>query len=147
MKLIIASDHAGFKLKNSIRKRLKKEGFEVDDLGAKNDVEKVDFPDYAFALGKKVVAENTRGVLVCGTGAGVCIAANKVKGVRAVLVYSEQEAADAMVHNNANVLCFNGYRTKPGKAMKMIHAWLNATFDASERRLRRLQKISDFENG
>ncbi|MFH1779718.1 MAG: RpiB/LacA/LacB family sugar-phosphate isomerase [Candidatus Micrarchaeota archaeon] len=144
--IYLGSDHAGFKLKKSIVEWLSKKKIVFQDLGVSSETKKVDYPDYAFAVGRKVTEKKALGILVCGTGAGVCIAANKVKGVRAVLVYSNQEAKNAKIHNNANVLCFNAYKTKPKNAFGMINAWLDAKFDSSERRVKRLKKISRFES-
>jgi ribose 5-phosphate isomerase B len=146
MKIYIASDHAGFKLKSSLVRLLKEKGLKVEDLGVDTDNEKVDYPDFAFKLGEEVAKENSQGILVCGTGTGVAIAANKVKGIRAAQVYDVQSARDAKIHNNANVITLSGYRFTPEQAWELIDAWLSAVFEDEERRTRRVKKITDYEN-
>src|SRR3989344_3179017 len=143
-RIFIASDHAGFKLKQGLVELLKEKGFEAVDLGVETDSEKVDYPEFAFKLGERVAKENGQGILVCGTGTGVAIAANKVKGIRAAQVYDVQSAKDAKIHNNANVITLGGYRFTPEKAWELIDAWLAATFENEERRVRRVRKIADY---
>ncbi|MFH1056582.1 MAG: RpiB/LacA/LacB family sugar-phosphate isomerase [Candidatus Micrarchaeota archaeon] len=145
-RILIASDHAGFKLKNALAGLLEKKGYAVEDLGVDSDAEKVDYPDFSFKLGEKVAKENAQGVLVCGTGAGVAIAANKVKGVRAAQAYDIQSARDAKIHNNANVITLSGYRFTAEQALELVEAWLSSEFENEERRTRRVRKITDYEN-
>lgn len=144
--LLIASDHAGFKLKQSLSKLLKEKGFDVQDLGVDSDETKVDYPDFAFKLGEQAVKQNVPGILICGTGTGVAIAANKVKGVRAAQVYDVQSAKDAKIHNNANIITFGEYRFSAEQALELVNAWLSAKFENEERRVRRVKKISDYES-
>lgn len=143
MRLYLAADHGGFELKELLKPFLAEKGLDVIDLGT-NSKDSVDYPDFALELGKKVAGENVLGVLICGTGIGMSIAANKVKGVRAALAYDENTAKLAKEHNNANVLCLGGRTTTPGNAEKILSAWLDAKFQG-DRHERRVNKIDSFK--
>jgi len=142
MKIIIGSDHAGFLLKEKLKKWLDKKKIIYEDMGAKTLDLKDDYPDYAKKVAKKVSKDkNSKGILVCGSGIGMSIAANKVKGVRAVAPYDMYSAKISRKDNNTNVLCL-GQRTFPLlKAQKITSAWLSTSF-ARGRHLRRVNKIS-----
>lgn len=143
-KIAIAADHAGFELKEKIKEHLKSSGYEVLDLGTK-DTESVDYPDYAEKLALKIsTGEVLEGVLCCGTGIGMSIAANKFSGVRAAVAVNEFMARMAKEHNNANVLCLSGRLTDPETAKKLVDVWLNAKFEGG-RHERRIRKISEIE--
>ena len=144
MKIAIASDHAGYKLKEYLRKILEKEGYEVADLGTYSS-ESVDYPDYATKLAK-LVSKNLveKGILICGTGIGMSIAANKFPGVRAAVCWSEETAALSRRHNDANILCLGGRVLKPEKAAKILKIWLSTEFEGG-RHFRRIQKIKKIE--
>jgi ribose 5-phosphate isomerase B len=143
-KIAIASDHAGFELKEKIKEFLKTKGYEVLDLGTDN-AESVDYPDYAEKLAIKVSSgEISEGILCCGTGIGMSIAANKVPGVRAAVAVNEFMARMAKEHNNANVLCLSGRLTDPDTAKNLVDIWLNAKFEGG-RHERRVKKIADIE--
>ncbi len=145
MKIAIGSDHAGFKLKEEIKKFLEEKGMEVIDFGT-NFEERVDYPDYAIPLAESVAkGEEDLGILICGTGIGMSIAANKVKGIRASLVSDVYSAHSAREHNNANVLCMGGRVLGTELAKEITNAWLNAKF-LGGRHERRINKIAEYEN-
>lgn len=144
MKIAIASDHAGFELKEKIKEHLKSSGYEVVDLGT-DSTDSVDYPDFAEKLALKISAgEVPEGILCCGTGIGMSIAANKVPGVRAGVAVNEFMARMAREHNNANVLCLSGRITDSETAKKLVDVWLNAKFEGG-RHERRVRKISELE--
>jgi len=146
MKVYIGSDHAGFPLKESLVEHLKMAGHEVVDLGVFTDEKKVDYPDLAKAVAEKVRDDaDSRGVLVCGTGIGVAIAANKVKGIRAANVHDVTEARFARLHNNANIVTV-GQRTLGAETAKdVVDTFLVTEFEGG-RHEARVQKITAMEN-
>jgi ribose 5-phosphate isomerase B len=145
MKVALGADHGGFDLKEKIRQHLVDHGISVDDLGTHSS-EVVDYPDYALAVGQRVAAQRAdRGILVCGSGIGMAIAANKIQGVRAVNGHSEVEAQLSREHNNANVLTLGGRTLNEASALKIVDRWLNTEFSGDGRHLRRLEKISEIE--
>ena len=140
-RVAIGSDHAGLSLRAEIAKAIRERGLEVIDLGPAGH-ESVDYPDYA----QKVCAELTAGraqlgVLVCGTGLGMCIAANKLHGIRAVLCHSEFEARMGRAHNDANVLCLGERTTGPGLGASILTAFLDGFFEGG-RHQRRVEKLN-----
>ncbi len=142
----IASDHAGFPLKEFLKGLLVKRGYEVADFGCSRE-DSVDYPDYAYALARKVAGgEIPRGVLVCGTGIGMSIAANKVKGIRAALCWDEYTAKMSRNHNDANILCLGGRILAPEQAKQILKVWLEESFQGGKHR-RRLEKIGKIERG
>jgi len=145
MKLYIASDHAGVKMKCEIVKYLEKKGIDYEDLGSFNPENHDDYPDYAFTLAKKVVKNKGKGVLICGTGTGMVIAANKVKGVRAALAYDDYSAKMAKHDNDVNILCLRGRKFSLSKAKKILNKWLNTKFSGLSRHKRRIDKIKKYE--
>ncbi len=123
-KLVIASDHGGIDLKNELVSRLRDAGYDVTDLGT-HTTDSVNYPDYAFEAAKKVASgEFSHGILVCGTGIGMSIAANKVHGVYCAKVNSEEEGRLAAEHNHANMLALGGRTTHPDTAWAAVHGWL-----------------------
>lgn len=138
MKVYIGSDHAGFRLKQAVKKWLKS----YEDLGAfeynKND----DYPVFAAKVGKKVAETNSRGILICGSGHGVCIAANKVKGIRAAAVNNTFDAKITRQHNDANVLCLSGWKMSNAKARNIINVFLKTKFTNAARHKRRINLIN-----
>lgn len=144
-KIYAGSDHAGFSLRHRLIAHLRAAGHTVEDLGTATDAS-CDYPDYAAAVGRAVSGEaGAVGLLVCGTGMGVCIAANKIHGVRAVDAWNVEAAKISRNHNDANVLCL-GARTLPeGEALEIADAWLAAPFDGGERHARRVEKIAALE--
>ena len=144
MKIVIASDHAGLALKAELLELMRGKGHTVDDLGAFSG-ESVDYPDFASRASKAVAGgEADRGVLVCGTGIGMSIVANKHKGVRAALCTSEFEARMSSAHNDANVLCLGQRVVGGGLARAILEAFLEQPFEGG-RHEKRVQKIRDVE--
>ena len=144
MRLAIASDHGGFELKQHLVGALGRAGHHVADLGSQ-DGESVDYPDFAERVGHAIAGGDAdAGVLVCGSGIGLSIAANQVPGIRAAVVQDVEHARLAREHNDANVLCIGGRFTAAPLAEDMIAAWLGATC-TGERHQRRLGKIAEIE--
>ena len=140
MKIAIASDHAGFQLKGSLTKWITELGHEVLDLGP-SDETSVDYPDYAYKLGYAVTdGKADRGILLCGTGIGMCIAANKVDGIIAANVHDTFTARMAAQHNNANVICIGARVTGQSVAEEMVKTWLDTQFEGG-RHERRVNKL------
>lgn len=144
--IYIGADHAGFNLKEEIKKYLGELGREVEDLGNKEMEPKDDYPDFAFAVAKKTAETNQKGILVCATGIGMAIAANKIKGARATICCDEFMAKQAREHNNVNVLCLGGKVMDIESAKKIVRIWLEADFTGEERHVRRLGKIEEVGN-
>jgi len=143
-RIIAASDHAGLALRAEAVKVARGLGFEVEDLGPATG-ESVDYPDYARQVAEAVAAGRGRlGILVCGTGIGMSIAANKVRGVRAALCTTELEARMARAHNDANVLCLGERVVGLGLGAAIVKAFLEASFEGG-RHERRVRKIADLE--
>ena len=138
--IVIASDHAGFKLKEFIKRFLLKKGKKVLDLGTKNN-NSVDYPDFAHLLSKKMKNNvNQFGVLICGSGIGMDMTANKHKNIRAALCYNLKSTRLSRKHNNANVMTLGARLTKKNVALKCVDAFLNTKFKGG-RHLRRIKKI------
>ena len=139
--IAIACDHGGFELKQEIMGYLESKGVEYKDFGI-TKIESVDYPDYAKPVCKSVLdGETTEGILICGTGIGISMAANKVKGIRAALCHDCFSAEATKLHNNANVLCLGGRVVGPGLAIKIVDTFLNTPFSNDERHIRRINKI------
>lgn len=142
----IASDHRGFEVKGKIIKYLSDNGILFQDLGPFEYKEDDDYPFYAFEVAKNVVEKKGMGILVCRSGAGMTIAANKVMGGRAVLVESLEEAQLSRQDDDANILVLNTYNFDPEKDFEILNTWLNTPFSNEERHVRRLKEITDYEN-
>jgi ribose 5-phosphate isomerase B len=141
MKIAIGADHAGFKLKEELKMHLISQNIEVRDFGT-NAETSCDYPDYAFPVAEAVAAgEFDRGILICGSGVGVCIAANRVKGIRAVNAYNEEIAKQSRDHGDCNILAFGGKYILPDLAKKIADIWLKTPFSGEERHLRRINKM------
>ena len=139
-KVILASDHAGFKLKEEIKKFLIKKRKKVLDLGTKN-TSSVDYPDYAHLLSKKMKkSENQFGILICGSGIGMSMVANKYKNIRAALCYDTKSTKLSRQHNNANVMTIGARLIKKNIALKCVSTFLETDFNRG-RHLRRIKKI------
>jgi ribose 5-phosphate isomerase B len=144
MKIAIGSDHGGYSLKESIKEHLQKKGIEVKDFGAYSE-ESCDYPDFAEAVGEAVVAKKfQRGIVICGTGIGISIAANKIPGIRCALVGDCFSARATREHNDANVLALGARVIGTGLALEIVDIWLGTEFQG-ERHQRRIDKISDIE--
>ncbi|MEW5975021.1 MAG: ribose 5-phosphate isomerase B [Acidobacteriota bacterium] len=145
MRVVVGADHAGYPLKERLVEFLRKLGHAVEDLGTYND-DPVDYPDYAKAVGEAVIAGRAdRGLLVCGSGVGACITANKLPGIRACLCMDTYTARQGVQHDDVNVLCLGGRVIGPELAMEILRAWLDARFTGEERHQRRLAKIVQIE--
>ena len=146
MKIFIGADHAGFKLKEHLKKFLKSEGHQINDRGNLILEPKDDYPDFAAKVSREVVKfKESKGILVCGSAEGICIAANKIKGIRAVAVWSLKNAKLSREHNDANVLCLSGWEISSKKAEQITLSWLSTKFSGEERHKRRIKKIKELE--
>jgi ribose 5-phosphate isomerase B len=153
--IYLGSDHGGFALKQKIKDFLKKEGYEFDDLGNVADDKSDDYPDYAFPVAERVGQadpknifwkERPKGILICKSAAGVVIAANKVKNVRAVAAFDVKSAVHSRKDNDANILALSALWTKEKEAEMIVKAWLTTEFSNAERHIRRINKIKEYEN-
>src|SRR5262245_49236668 len=146
MRVVIGSDHAGFELKEHLKAFLREMGNTVVDLGTHSD-DPVDYPDYAAVVGRAVVAgEADRGVLVCGSGVGASVAANKIPGVRAGLCHDVYSANQGVEHDDMNVLVLGARAIGPDAAGELTRAFLGAKFLGEDRHVRRLNKIRALES-
>jgi len=145
MRIAIGSDHRGVELKKTIINRLEETGHECQDFGS-YDTESVDFPDFAMKVAEGVAGGNfERGILICDTGIGMCIASNKVKGIRAALCYNVFNARRARQHNDANILCLGGGENQlQDPVAEIVDAFLNTEFEGG-RHQRRIDKIKAME--
>lgn len=147
MKIVIGSDHAGFALKATVLQHVSKLGHDVVDVGSHDD-QPVDFPDVARRLGETLArGEAQRGIMVCGTGVGAAIAANKMRGIRAAVCHDVHSAHQSVEHDDVNVMCLGAKIVGAWLACDLISAYLGATFSADEDVRRRVRKLSDLENG
>lgn len=145
LRIAIGCDHAGLGLKKEIVSLLTEMSVRVQDFGC-SDTWPVDYPDVARPVAEAVAAGDfARGILICGTGIGMCISANKVKGIRAALCHDIFSAHSSREHNDANVLCLGQRVIGVGPAQDIVKAWLAADFSGEERHGRRIQKISEIE--
>jgi ribose 5-phosphate isomerase B len=146
MKLAIGADHAGYPLKEEVRGYLERLGHEVIDLGAFN-TEPSDYPDFAEAVGRALIAGRAeRGILICGSGVGVCVAANKLPGIRACMCHDHYSAHQGVEHDNMNVLVLGARIIGSALAFDLVAAFLDAKFQAQEERfMRRLNKVMAIE--
>jgi ribose 5-phosphate isomerase B len=145
MKIAVGSDHGGFELKEAVKEYLKEKNYEVTDFGACN-TESVDYPE----IGEKVAlsvknGESNRGIIVCGTGLGISISANKIPGIRAALVSDTFSAKMSRAHNDANILALGGRVLGLDLALEIVDVWLHTEFEGG-RHERRVNKIKDLEN-
>lgn len=146
MRVVIASDHAGFVLKSAITKALQRGEHEVLDLGTYGD-QPVDYPDFAVLLGEALLdGRADRGILLCGSGVGACITANKIVGVYACLCHDTYSAHQGVEHDNMNVLCLGGRIVGEALAIEIVNAFLSAVFSQEGRHLRRVGKMLQVEN-
>ena len=142
-KIIIGSDHGGFNLKQKIIEHLKSNGYEIDNVGCFSE-ESCDYPVIAKQVCEKVTSENTLGILVCGTGLGMSIYANKVKGIRASHCTDTFSARLTRQHNDSNILCLGERITGSGLALDIVDEWLNASFEGG-RHQRRVDMINELD--
>lgn len=143
-KIVIGSDHGGYALKGAIINHLKKKKYEVIDVGTYSE-DRVDYPDFAEKAARMVASKEVKmGILICKTGIGMCISANKIKGIRAANVHDIDTAKLSKEHNNANILTLGSVVLEPEEAIEVVESWLNAKF-VGGRHKRRIKKISKLE--
>ncbi len=141
MRIAIGADHGGFKLKEIIKAYLKRKKIDFQDLGTSSE-ESCDYPDFGYLVAEAVArGDYDRGILFCGSGVGMAVVANKVKGIRAVNAYDTYSAKQSRRHGDANVLALGGRRLTRAKATKIVDTWLKTEFSGEERHLRRIRKI------
>ncbi len=152
MRVVIGADHGGFELKEQLKKFLKAGGYEIEDAGSLKMDGNDDYPDFARKVaeavgkeGREIGQRNVMGILVCRSAAGMVIAANKVRGVRAVAAFDETSAIHSRQHNDANVLALSGDWLEAGAARNVLKAWLEAPYSNEARHTRRLKKILEME--
>ncbi len=144
--VVVAADHGGFALKQALVPLLQGDGHKVIDLGAKEFVQDDDYPDYAEKLAKEINTGNARrGILICGSGAGACITANKIPGIRASVCHDTYSARQAVEDDNMNVLCLGARVLGLSLALELSKAFLSASFRDEPRYRRRLEKITEIE--
>ena len=145
MRIAFSADHAGYLLKDELAAKLAGQGYEIVDLGT-NTAAPVDYPDSAEAVAACLTADHAdRGIIVCGSGAGVSIAANKFPGIRAAVCHDTYTAHQAVEHDDMNVLCLGSRVIGASLAQDIVTAFLGATFSGESRHLRRLEKVNSFE--
>lgn len=145
MRISIGADHRGYQLKERLVPWLKSQGYEVTDEGA-GTTDSVDYPDYAAKVAAKVSSgQADRGILVCATGVGMCITANKVHGVRATTCADEEVARLSRQHNDVNVICLSGDRLDEPAAQRVLDTWLDTEFEGGRHAVR-VEKIADIEH-
>ena len=145
MILVVASDHAGVTLKQHVAEVLRKLGHQVTDLGS-NSPDPVDYPDYAEKVANAVLrGEAERAILICGSGAGACVAANKFKGIRAATCHDSFSARQCVEDDDCNVMCLGARVVGPELAVELVRIYVEAKFSGADRHRRRLAKIAKFE--
>ena len=145
MAIAVAADHGGFHLKTLLVAFLKELGQEVMDLGT-NSENPVDYPDCARAVAQEILSKKAeKGILICGSGVGACVAANKFPGIRAALCHDTYSAHQGVEHDNINVLCLGARVIGPELAKEVVRVWLAASFSGAERHRRRVAKIGEIE--
>jgi len=144
--IYIGADHGGFKFKEKIKEFLKKSEIEFEDLGNLVYDPHDDFPIFAFKVAEKVAQTGEKGILICTTGLGMAMAANKIRGIRAVSVTTKKAAQQSREHLNANILCLGANFVSFSAAKKIIRIWLNTNFIQAEKYIRRLKQIEEKEN-
>lgn len=144
MKIYIAADHAGYELKNQLREHLTHQGYDVEDVGAMTLDEDDDYPKYAYAAAIKLIAgEDDKAVMICGSGQGMSIAANRVRGIRAALAWDQNSARAAKHDDDANVLVLPARFINEADAADMVDAWLKTEFGKDKKYHRRLDEIEE----
>lgn len=147
MKVVLASDHGGFNLKEALKQHLLTQGYEVEDAGAHQLDPADDYPDFMYPAAQTIGLDNdARGIFFCRSGAGAAIVANKVKDVRAVVAHTKEEAIHAREHNDANVVAISSDTVTAEGARDIITAFLSTSFSGDDRHLRRLKKIMKIDN-
>lgn len=147
MQFGVAADHAGYELKGKLLERMKERGYQVQDFGACSYNQEDDYPDVLVPLARAVAdGKVDRGVVICGSGVGACVASNKVRGVRACLVMDSYTARQGVEHGNLNMLCLGGRVVGIELAWEVVKTFLDAEFDGGARHCRRINKVGDLED-
>lgn len=147
MRVAVGADHAGYPLNEKIIAELKKLNHDVIDFGTHDGAQPDDYPDYAFKVAQSVQSgEAERGILICGSGVGASVAANKLQGIRACLCHDTYSAHQGVEHDNINILCLGARIVGSELALELVRAFLNANFTGEERHVRRLAKIAAIED-
>lgn len=146
-RIYVGADHAGWEVKEAIEHTLKEAGYSVIDMGNQNLVEHDDYPDFGHAVAKRVVTDpGSRGIVACGNAQGICIVANKVKGVRAATGFNAEVAKTSRTDDDSNILCLPGRFVSPKDAKRIVQTWLDTPFSGEDRHVRRLDKVARIEN-
>ena len=146
-KIYLGSDHAGFLLKEKIKDFLKSSGYIYEDIGPQEYVAGDDYPDYAVLVANQVSETKSLGILICASGVGMCITANKIRGIRAVNAYNAKIAQKSREHNDTNILCLGQDYLDTDTAIEIVKIWLLTDASLEEKHRRRVSKISGAENG
>ena len=145
MKIVLGADHAGYELKEAMATRLVDSGYQIVDVGT-HSTDSVDYPDVADALGRAVLdGKAERGILICGSGAGASIAANKLKGIRATVAHDVYTAHQSVEHDDVNVLTLGARVVGSAQAWELVQSFVNARFSGDERHIRRVNKVKALE--
>jgi ribose 5-phosphate isomerase B len=145
--IYVGADHAGWKMKETVEEQLKDEGYKVVDMGNQNLVNDDDYPDFGYAVAKRVVADpGSHGIVLCGNAQGICIVSNKVKGVRAATGFNAEAAKTTREDDDSNILCLPARFLKPKDAKSIVSTWLATPFSGAERHVRRLKKVEEIED-
>lgn len=144
MEIYLGADHRGFKLKNRLRDWLKEQGHAVVDVGPKEYDKTDDYPDFAFEVAKNA-RDGKLGIVICGSGAGMAVAANKVRGVRAALIHDPELARAAKSDDDINVLALGSDFISEERAKEVVETWLSSQYSGEERHTRRIKKIEEYE--
>ncbi len=145
MKIVLGADHAGYELKEEMATRLVESGYQIVDVGT-HSTDSVDYPDIAEALGRAVLdGKAERGILICGSGAGASIAANKLKGIRATVAHDAYTAHQSVEHDDVNVLTLGARVIGSAQAWELVQSFVNAKFSGDERHVRRVNKVKALE--
>ena len=144
--IYLGADHAGFETKEAVTEYLKEEGYRVVDMGNEAKAPDDDYPDFGYAVAKRVTTdENSRGIVMCGNAQGICIVANKVKGVRAATGFNKEVARTSRTDDDANILCLPGRILSTKEAVEIVKHWIETPFSGEERHVRRLKKVGEIE--
>lgn len=141
--IYLGADHAGWQLKEELKKYLAEKGRAFEDVSKPQLDPADDYPDFALLVARRVADTENLGILFCATGIGMCLAANKIAGIRAALCWNEATARQSRQHNNANVLCLGAQAIDPELIRKIVNVWLETEFSGEERHMRRLKKVEE----
>ncbi len=144
--IYLGAGHAGWKAKENVKKVLEDKGYKIVDMGNRDLVDGDDYPDFGHAVAKRVTSDpGSVGIVSCGNAQGICIVANKVKGIRAAVGFSEYAAETSKTDDNANVLCLPGRVLSDKEIQKIVTKWLETEFSGADRHVRRLNKVAEIE--